>query len=200
MHHQEDEDFQDAGSDMTEESNNDESEESDGEEGGRDRKAEHAQLSLPSSFSQEERANRGLRTLARQELDLRKGQANDALQELRLAIGQKSLLLRTKVRHDKTSVGKTRAWDGVKDASSKINMHARAYERARKAMERLGNIDGKTYQPLLKKDLAVSADIMEESRLHQKNDDTLAWFWLIGDGNIVDRKSWLAECTYNSVS
>jgi len=36
--------------------------------------------------------------MASQELELRQGQANDALEGLRLALGNKSLLFRTKVR------------------------------------------------------------------------------------------------------
>jgi len=40
----------------------------------------------------------GLATMASQELELRQGQANDALEGLRLALGHKSLLFRTKVR------------------------------------------------------------------------------------------------------
>jgi len=39
----------------------------------------------------------GLVTMASQELELRQGQANDALEGLRLALGHKTLLFRTKV-------------------------------------------------------------------------------------------------------
>ena len=40
----------------------------------------------------------GLVTIPSQELDLRQGQANDALEGLRLALGHKTLVFRTKVR------------------------------------------------------------------------------------------------------
>src|SRR6266481_883186 len=40
----------------------------------------------------------GLEPMAKQEMELRQGQANDALEGLRLALGQKALLYRSKVR------------------------------------------------------------------------------------------------------
>jgi hypothetical protein len=54
-------------------------------------------LFLPSSVELTDLHRFGLMNLATQELKLRKGQANDALDKLRLALGHKALLFRTQV-------------------------------------------------------------------------------------------------------
>jgi hypothetical protein len=54
-------------------------------------------LVLPSSLELTDLHRFGLMNLATQELKLRKGQANDALDKLRLALGHKALLFRTQV-------------------------------------------------------------------------------------------------------
>jgi len=53
---------------------------------------------IPSCLQIADMHRLGLETMASQELELRKGQANDALEELRLALRHKSLLFQTKVR------------------------------------------------------------------------------------------------------
>jgi hypothetical protein len=58
---------------------------------------EKMSLFLPSSLELAELHQFGLMDLATQELKLRKGQANDALDKLRLALGHKALLFRTQV-------------------------------------------------------------------------------------------------------
>jgi len=59
---------------------------------------EHMSIFMPSSLQIADMHRLGLVTMASQELELRQGQANDALEGLRLALGNKSLLFRTKVR------------------------------------------------------------------------------------------------------
>jgi hypothetical protein len=157
-----------------------------------DEKVECAMISLPSSFAEDEQHRLGLETFSLQEVELRKGQANDALQGLRLAIGQKTLLYRTKVRHSSNTEGRTRAWDDVRAAQAKIARHARSYERARNALERLGYSDVGIYKKLVPKDLTVPTDSLEENR-YNPGVGELSWIWRMGDGNIVDPKSWLAE-------
>jgi len=59
---------------------------------------EHMSIFMPSSLHIADIQRLGLVTMASQELELRQGQANDALEGLRLALGHKSLLFQTKVR------------------------------------------------------------------------------------------------------
>jgi hypothetical protein len=58
---------------------------------------EQISLLLPSSLELSDLHRLGLMSLANQELQLWKGQANDALEKLRLALGHEALLFRTEV-------------------------------------------------------------------------------------------------------
>lgn len=160
---------------------------------------ERMSLSLPSYIAQEDRARLGLEVLAVQEIALRQGQANDCLDGLRLALADKSLAYCTDVRLSKSTTSKTKAWDGVKAAGARVNKYARAYNRARLALIRLGAGDKilDIYQPIREEDLKVSADIVEENRYDQKR-DKLAWFWRIGVQSQADPGSWMEECGWLS--
>jgi len=154
-------------------------------------------ICMPSSFKREQIEALGIQDLARQELELRKGQANDCLKDLRLALGHKAVLYRTKVRGANTSVGKTKAWDDIKAITRKVNKHVTAYRRARKALERLGADETimDRYQELLKEDLRLSGDITEENRLGQRN-ETLPWFWRLDGKNVEETGAWMEECEH----
>ena len=152
-------------------------------------------ICMPSSFKTDDIQSLGLRDLAAEELELRKGQANDCLKGLQFALGHKAVLFRTKIRNSKTSVGKTRAWADVKAVTVKVGKHVRAYRRARNALERLG-ADSATmecYQMLRREDLRLSGDITEENRLGQQS-DALPWFWRLDGKDAEEQSDWMQEC------
>ncbi len=91
---------------------------------------ERMQVIMPSSFNCADITRLGLDNLADQELELRQGQANDALEHLRLALGEKALLWWTKVQPANTNKKCTRAWDDIKAAHRKVEKHVRSYHRA----------------------------------------------------------------------
>ena len=97
----------------------------------------------------------------------------------------------------RSSVDKTRAWDNIKVASLKVNKHARAYRRARRALEHLGadNATLAHFQELQIKHLKISADITEENRVDQRS-DTLPWFWRLDGQNADQHDSWMQECKF----
>jgi hypothetical protein len=66
-----------------------EEDEEDKEEGN---SSEATIILMPSSMKREDIQRLGLETLAAQELELRKGQAGDCLQSLRMALGHKAVL------------------------------------------------------------------------------------------------------------
>lgn len=154
-------------------------------------------LFLPSSIPLSDLKENGLDYLAKQEMELRKGQANEALEDLRLAIGHKALLFRTQVRSSSSTKQKTRAWDEVKRADAEVNKHRRRYMLARKAMVSLGADEDllETYKIIQDSDLDVSKDITEENRFGQRN-DVMAWFWRIG-GQQQPSGQWMEECKLN---
>jgi hypothetical protein len=177
-----------------EESNGDEDESSD----GKDEKSEKPEMTpiwMPSSLHPEDVERLNLKVLAAQELELRKGQASDCLQGLRLALGNRAILYRTKLRHSKTTKGKSRAWGNIKAATIKVNKHVRAYRRARRALEHLGADDSTLahFQKLQANDLKVNLDVTEENRVGQRS-DTLPWFWRLDGQNADQHETWMQEC------
>jgi hypothetical protein len=181
-----------------EESNGDEDEASDRneDEDEKSEKPETTPIWMPSSLNPDDiHKSSNLKLLASQELELRKGQASDCLQGLRLALGHKAILYRTKVRHADTNTRKTRAWGDIKVAAKKVNRHVRAYRRARRALEHLGADDSTLahFQELQTKDLKVNLDVTEENRVGQRS-DTLPWFWRLDGQNADQHKTWMQEC------
>ena len=59
--------------------------------------AERMPLFLPSYLSEADRQRVELNEVAKQELELRKGQVNDCLEVIRTTLGQMAVLMRTKV-------------------------------------------------------------------------------------------------------
>lgn len=158
---------------------------------------ERMSLTMPSLFDHEDITRLGLENLAHQELELRRGQANDALENLRVALGHKALLWRTKVQPANTNKKRTRAWDDIKAARRQVEKHARSYYRARRAMINLG-ADEETmirYKVIERTDLKMSGDVVDPSRLGQRN-DALAWFWRMPGNNEDQYDSWMQECKY----
>jgi hypothetical protein len=169
-------------------------EEEDDEEEENSQKPEAMPICMPSSLKRDVIQRLGLEILASQELELRKGQASDCLQSLRIALGHKAALYRTK---RKTSTEKTRASADIKTQSSKTRKHIRAYRRARKALERLGANDATLlqYQELRSEHLRLSGDITEENRVGQRS-ETLPWFWRLDGQNPEQHDTWMQECTF----
>jgi len=156
---------------------------------------ERAVLGLPSSFSEVSRTRMGLLHLARIEIELREGQANDALESLRAGLAEKSLRFRTEVKPAKGHKTMTRAWDSIHRADVQIKAAVQSYRLARSALQRLGA--GKDlldqYQEIEKKDLKMSSDIVEENRVGQRSSE-LPWFWRLDRKCHTNRGEFLEEC------
>jgi hypothetical protein len=160
---------------------------------------ENMTLAMPSTFGEEQCQQLGLEELLSQELELRIGQANDCLDKLRVALGHKMILFRTRVRNSTSQRTRTRAWAEVDRVDTRIRKCVRSYRQARKAMIRLG-ASGETmaqYQVIKMEDLKLSGDVVEENRIGQRN-DKMAWFWRVGGGQHED--DWMHECEcFNSI-
>jgi hypothetical protein len=130
------------------------------------------------------------------ERELRKGQANDALEGIQIGLANKSLLLQTDVNQSKSTKQSTRAWAGVQNAQSQILIHAQAYQRAWRALRLIGTADDLVvYQKLEAKDLVVVKDItMAKRKRFGQGSDSLAWFWRIGPSEDELTVEWMEEC------
>jgi hypothetical protein len=157
--------------------------------------AEDLRLLMPSALGAAECRRRGKSILMDQEIELRTGQANEALEKLRVALAHMALTYRVNVRNADSQIQMTRAQAQVKQAHRSVNKHVRTYGRAYQA---LLNMEASVpqLQPIRREDLKVSGDIVEENRFGQRN-DTLAWFWRIGGIGEKEKESdWMTECGY----
>lgn len=156
---------------------------------------EKVRLWLPSSFTKSERVRMGLGQVTEVEMELREGQANDALEALRAGLAEKSLRFRTEVKPAKGQKTTTRAWDSIHRADKQIRGAVRCYRLARNALEGLGASNEllSQYKEIQKKDLKMSRDVVEENRVGQRSSE-LPWFWRLDRKLDKDRGEFLKEC------
>ena len=137
-----------------------------------------------------------LQSLVSIEVELQKGQANDALEGLRISWENKSLLLQTNVNNSTSTKQSTRAWASVRNAQSQILQHANDYQRVWQAITCLGTPeDLSIYQKLKVRDLVVVKDITKAKRFGQGS-DSLSWFWRIGPSQDSITGEWMEECKF----
>ena len=113
------------------------------------------------------------------EVDMRTGQANDALHDLRITIAHKSFLYRTQVRNNApTQSYVTRSYGEVHNLQTSIEQAAKTYRLARSAMEKLGVSASilEKYRPLDKDDLRASTAVADSNAPGQRY-DSLSWIW-----------------------
>ena len=150
-------------------------------------------LPLPSNIVSD-KLKQSFESLISVERELRKGQANDALEGIRIGLANKSLLLLTDVNRSTSTKQSTRAWASVRNAQSQILYHAAGYQRAWQALKCIGTLeDLDVYQKLDQKDLVVVKDIAMAKRFGQGS-DRLAWFWRIGPSEDALTGKWMEEC------
>ena len=155
-------------------------------------------LPLPSNIISV-KLEQSLETHRSIERELRKGQANDSLEGLRIGLANKSLLLLTKVNQSTSTKQSTRAWASVRNTQSQILIHARTYQRAWQALKQVGTEeDLDVYQRLDQKDLVVVKDITAAKRFGQGS-HSLAWFWRIGPNEDSLTGEWMEECKCNQL-
>lgn len=151
---------------------------------------EQAPLYLPSALSADRWAPE-----RQKELTLRQGQANDALHNLRICLGQKSLVFRKQVRVANSQQKKTRAWSDLNAIETSVRGYSGIYSHARQAMIRLGadaELLGR-YQVLKRSELKVSTVIATPNTAGQRNAH-LAWFWTMDIQRDTENDNWMEEC------
>lgn len=139
---------------------------------------ENMALQLPSTIGKEACIERGLNDLMDQEIQLRNGQANNSLQQLREELGHKSWLYKEKRSHGRVGQkASLRSWSAIKKSGETIKKHVATYTLAFKALARLDATE--MFRPIEKKDLKLNADITDENRFGQSS-DILSWIWTTG--------------------
>ena len=142
---------------------------------------ERESITLPSALAPGELDRQSLQPIALVEAELRKGQVTDALEGLRLALGEKSLCFRAEVRNANSQRTTHRAWDRVHKFDADARQCRSTYRYARSALQRL-QIEPEylaTLHDVTEDDMKVARDLTDEGQFNQHS-DTLAWFWQIG--------------------
>ena len=137
---------------------------------------------LPSALAPGEIDCLFLNSIAMIEAELRKGQVTDALEGLRLALGEKSLRFRTEVRNANSQRTTNRAWDNIHKLDVEARKCRSTYRHARIALQHL-SVDPEymaTLRDITDDDLKVAGDLTDERRFGQRS-DALPWFWRFGD-------------------
>lgn len=158
--------------------------------------AEDMGLWMPSSVPHDQVTSAHLLALQAEELELRQGQANDCLEKIRLALGDKAVIYRQHFRSADSVWTGTRSKQEAQRCRIKIDKYVRSYQRARSAMERLG-MDRESletvYQEILAEQLSIDKEVTEENRFGQGS-DKLAWFWRVNNGKKDQTDTWMDEC------
>ena len=158
--------------------------------------AEEQKIPLPSSYGREA-CSGYLSFLAAIELGLRRAQATDALHNLRLLIAQKSFAFRYDVRKSTTNANykkRLRSRDSINSLSALIDLSAKVYTSARRAMCTLGASQDvlERYQVLQPQHLQASTAVVDFNASGQRNQG-MSWIWHSHQPSASD-PSWLREC------
>jgi len=158
---------------------------------------EHVKIFLPSTLGAAELKARQLESLLWKEYELRKGQANEALQGVRVSIANLSFEYGKKLRKIKKSkVKKTRAWAGVQSVGRVLHHYRLIYAHAVIALRHLGDPEelvGILYKSLDVKDMKANTSVADPNAAGQRNVRP-AWFWGADLSGDMDDNSRMAEC------
>ncbi|KAF9227771.1 hypothetical protein BS17DRAFT_856895 [Gyrodon lividus] len=152
-------------------------------------------LPLPSNIGLTQCQDTGLSYLLEQELELRQGQANEALHNIRLNLGHCSFLYRTSVWQVKHSQQKkSHAWDAIHqvNAALKLKLHTVVYCHCQKSMVTLGASLAmlEKYQ-VLKPEHLESRTIKIDPSVRGTCSKNLPWFWRLNVNMKED--NWMSE-------
>ncbi|TFK59006.1 hypothetical protein BDN72DRAFT_781336, partial [Pluteus cervinus] len=154
---------------------------------------EHQQLLLPSSIGIDRCTSSKMKGLVDVEIKLRCGQANDALEHLRLELGRKAFL---HVKKRTTAVKKIRlrGWAAIHTAEDKIAEYTAVYRRVRNKLVDLGASAALLlrYQELTDDHLTTSTTLLDTQTSHQRH-KTLPWIWGSETGTSGGGDAWGAE-------
>lgn len=155
-------------------------------------------INLPSSLGPEWCRRATNKNIVDEEIDLRKGQANDALHQIRIALAQKSFQFRTSIRNADSQQKKTRAWHDLHNLESSVRHHTSIYRDARQALVRLAaNSETlRRYQVLRPEHLKVSTAVVDV-RIPSRSEATLAWFWNMDVSGDTASDTWMSECMFS---
>lgn len=157
-----------------------------------------AEILLPSSCSKEVKATRWLEQAVRVESGLRKGQANDMLDDVRSLLIADEYLRDLKAKpQSKSQAVVTRLQKNIQRKAVEKRVAANGYRRAREALARLGvsEADMKAFPELRAEDVRAFTIFMGHAGLGQSR-EAPSWIW--GDISFVDGQTNFKDCMLES--
>jgi len=152
---------------------------------------------LPSTIGCKRCAKLGLQSLIKKEIALRKGQVNNSLQAIRLAIGEKSFQFCKQLWLAASKKKKTCSWDRIHIIGKQLQHHCLIYWQAHHALSRLGVLQETLeteFRELTDDDLQTSSAIMEPNAQEQRKKE-LSWIWQRTSMRISNQTTLMNECT-----
>jgi hypothetical protein len=137
---------------------------------------EHIPLQLPSTQGRDACVASQRTGLMEQEIELRTGQANDALSQIRLGLNYKAYLWKEYKQTDNYKM-KTRSSTALRAAEHNIQQHVAAYSLAFRALTSLDQQG--LFKPIAKEDLYLNPNIVKQNRIGQSK-VALSWIWRTG--------------------
>lgn len=160
---------------------------------------EHIPLQLPSTRGRDACVASGKTGLMEQEIELRTGQANDALSQIRLGLNYKSYLWMEYKQTDNYKM-KTRSSTAVRAAERNIQEHVAMYWLAFRALTSLD--EPGLFKPIKKGDLDLNSNVVKQNRTGQSK-DALSWIWRTGQPSKDESEdTWRQKskhCSFHSI-
>ena len=157
---------------------------------------ESSLVPLPLALAPGEIDHLALTSLAQVEIELWVGQVSEALDNLRLALGEKSLAFRMDVHNAHSQHTISRSWDNVHRYDEHAQLEKDRYHLACTALQSYSADEEylRSLQDITDDDLKVSSDLTDERRFGQRS-DVLLWFWGFGpEGGLGQGSERLREC------
>ena len=131
------------------------------------------------------------------EIQLRIGQADETLHEIRTIVGHKSFVFRKELRLARGQKESTRSWAKIHTIDSALRLQCRIYAHCRRALEGLGTTDDilERYQVLKPADVLASAAVMGENIPGKRSPD-MSWIWTLDVQGDAASTDWLEECKH----
>ena len=149
---------------------------------------EDATLCLPSDFDASDRVAQGLHSLASVELDLRKGEAYDAIREVRASASHVAGLKTQKKRHVRGVRNTTRAGSIITTATRHLEYSAQYYNRSRAAILSLDPSLDQAFPELTERDYKIKG--LEKGVFLGTGTITEGWIWGFGPRSDESMEPW----------
>ena len=129
------------------------------------------------------------------ELQIRIGQADETLHEIRTIVGHKSFVFRKELRQSKGQKQTLRSWNKIHTIDGTLRAQCRVYAHCRAALDQLGASQKvlDRYQKLERAHVVASTTIEGENIIGDRSPN-LSWIWTLDVQGDAASTDWLEEC------